>query len=85
MRDLLTKEGSTSWRGGDNDFWGEYLVTRLPDDGAKVRIFVEKARFVIDVSAVREPVEFARAMDFVQRKVLPLLGAYEMTTHPGWE
>ena len=32
MRERLGADASVQWRGGDNDEWGAYLVTRLPEE-----------------------------------------------------
>jgi hypothetical protein len=86
IRELLRSEGSFKWKGGDNDEWGEYLVTEPAGIHARLRVFVDGDRFVIDISRVpRAPAALDQALGTVRDRILPLLDAYEIVSHPGWE
>lgn len=84
VRSLIGEEGSSAWRGGDSEVWGAYLVTRLPVDGTRLRIFLDDGRFVIDLAAADEPA-LERARELVRLRILPCLQARDVRPHPGWE
>ena len=74
------------WKGGDNDEWGEYLVTQPSETHARLRIFMDGDRFVIDISRVpRAPGALEQALGTVRDRILPLLDAYDVGPHRGWE
>ncbi len=84
IRALLVAEGSVVWRGGDNDFWGAYLVARLRE-GTRLRLFVDGDRFVVDITAATDEEHLSLAREFVHDKLLPCLGAHDVQPHDGWE
>jgi hypothetical protein len=84
LRSLLDTDAALSWRGGDNDLWGPYLVARLPS-GTRYRLFVDKGRFVLDISRVKDDDELVAAREFAQTRLLPLLRATDIAPHSGWE
>ena len=82
---LLIVDPNARWRGGDNDFWGSY-VTNTPEGEAKIRIFSDGEKYVIDVSSFRsDPAIFERALAAVHGTILPLIRAEEIEPHAGWE
>jgi hypothetical protein len=84
MYDLLNSAAPPSWRGGDNEHWGEYLVTST--ELARLRIFRDGPRYVVDISRVEEaPGALHQAVAMVQARVLPLVGAANVEPHTGWE
>jgi hypothetical protein len=88
MRSRLNAEGSAAWRGGDNDHWGEYLVTNIADGGTKLRLFMDADRYVLDIAYFRPrpgPLSLEEVEDFVRNKLLVLLEAREVEPHSGWE
>jgi hypothetical protein len=83
----LNANGNLHWRGGDNDFWGEYIHARLSDGHTKLRIFFDDGRRVLDVAHIPEiPGTMPReqALAVVEREVLPLVGARNVQPHSGW-
>lgn len=77
-----------SWRGGDSEDWGEYWVGRLRDGSSKIRIFVDRGRFVLDISHVPElagTMPFDEIRELVEHDLLPAIGARDIRPHPGWE
>jgi hypothetical protein len=91
LEDILARlqsQATERWRAVDSDRREDLYVTNTPtEDGqAKYRIFPERERYVIDIDYVLDdPVAFSHARDHVQREILPLLEAYDITPHPGWE
>jgi len=47
---ILQERSGLTWRGGDSDYWGDYIVTRLPDEQTRIRVFIDGGRYVIDIS-----------------------------------
>jgi hypothetical protein len=60
-------------------------VARLTDDGPRLRIFVDKDRFVVDITRAASEADFETAMALVRDKLLPLVAAREIESHSGWE
>ena len=83
----LKGDATERWRGVDPDSRDEYVTNTPTEDGqAKYRIFRDGERYVIDIADVlKDLVAFSRARDQVQGEILPLLEAYDITPHPGWE
>ena len=84
IRARVAAEGSAVWRGGDNDYWGAYLVARLRE-GTRLRLFVDGDRFVVEISAATDAEHLSLARELVHDKLLPCLGAHEVQPHDGWE
>jgi hypothetical protein len=83
----LRAAGKLLWRGGDNDFWGEYIHAWLADGHTKLRIFFDEGQRVLDVSHIPEiagslPLEEVLAT--VERDILPVVGARNVRAHSGW-
>jgi hypothetical protein len=89
MRLVLNSQSGLAWKGGDNDFWGEYLIARPADSDSKLRIFIdENGSFVIDLSTYpgeEGMLTYAELQGIVEQKVLPILNARNIEPHTGWE
>jgi hypothetical protein len=85
IRNALTSRGAISWRGGDSEVWGEYLVARVAEGRVKLRVFVDGQRFVFEASSYLKGTDFDDTVSLVRSDLLPLLGAREIEDHPGWE
>jgi hypothetical protein len=85
--DRLKGDAKERWRGVDPDSGDEYVTNTPTEEGqAKYRIYLDGERYVIDISRVFEdPVARSHAHDQVRGEILPLLEAYDITPHPGWE
>ena len=84
----MSARGDLTWRGGDSDHRGEYWAAFLRDDISRLRVFVDRGRFVIDMwhnQQIPESIPFAEILDLVEHHLLPALGARDIRPHPGWE
>lgn len=81
IRDTLNRDASSSWRGADNDFWGEYVVGR-PTPSGKVRIFRDGEYTVVEVSATDDPDQLVA---YIMQRMFPTLGIGASEEHGGWE
>jgi hypothetical protein len=88
MHSILHVRSGLDWKGGDNDFWGEYLICRPNNSHSKLRLFIDDGRFVIDMSTLpgeKDMLSYEELQEIVEEKVLPLLKARDVQPHPGWE
>jgi hypothetical protein len=88
MFEILKSKSSLTWKGGDNDVWGEYLRTHLRDDLTKLRIFVDGSQYVVDIYHIPkapESIPREEAVDTIENIIFPLVGARDVEPHPGWE
>lgn len=76
------------WSSRENDRFGDYLWTSLPDHGGVVRLFAEDERYILDLEwksgDAAAQAAWRTLLQDLRERVLPALGAGGLHQEPGY-